>query len=119
LRRREERLVRLGAVFVLLAVVLPSVTYMGHWPIAGVHAHNDEAAPHTHSAPNSDEHASHCHVGPAKCAGSQAMVGSIWVGEDAGLLTLDAPHRRMETQHEARAADGVSVRLLQPPQPLV
>ncbi len=95
---RRSGLVSAMAVFILLGAVLPNVAYLGHGQSAPSHDHSS----HQPNAPQNaagEEHALHCHAGPAGCAGAQSMVGAIWVGEDSGLLapggetrtTLDSP----------------------------
>ena len=95
---------RFAALVILIGCILPQVTYLGHWPVPGVTSAIAESDEHEAAAapgqPAEDpegeggiEHELHCHTGPSKCGGPQAMVGSVWVGEDAGLLGLDnAPH---------------------------
>jgi hypothetical protein len=110
---KRRRLLRFGAWFVLLAAVLPNVAYVGHWPGSGDgHSHAESHESHSEVI----DHALHCHVGPAKCVGGQAMVGAYWIGEDAGLLSLYGPDVSIEAAQEGRALAGAAQRLLHPPQ---
>jgi hypothetical protein len=106
---------RLFALFVLAAAMLPNILYIGHWgpPTAAAHSHSQAA--HHQPAPEADEHAQHCHTGPAKCAGPQALAGAIWVGEDAGLLGLNTTPRIIPISEELYVLDSFGSRLLQPP----
>ena len=107
---RRETIVRVGSWLILVFALLPAITYMGHWPL-GMDAHV-EAAPDSAAAA---EHEAHCHGGVSRCAGGEAMVGSMWVGEDSGLLSLNSPHMRVETHDRTAAREGEPSRILQPP----
>jgi hypothetical protein len=113
----RRNLLRLGALFVLLAAVLPNVTYVGHWnapEASAAHTHSGES--HGDQVPaSSDDHAEHCHTGPAKCSGPHAITGSIWVGEDAGLLTLDPPLRILSRSGDIYVLEKLGSKILQPP----
>jgi hypothetical protein len=101
--------------FILLGVLLPNIVYLGHWGVGDTAAHE---ASHEHSASasdTSDAHTLHCHAGLSKCAGAQAMIGALWVGEDAGLLTFDAsPLPHFESAAVIPPESPVT-RILQPP----
>jgi hypothetical protein len=106
----SRRGLRILAIVVLVAAVLPNVLYLGHSPGAeAAHEHNGAESRGT------DEHELHCHKGPSRCAGPQSLTGSIWAGEDAGLLSLDRPVRAFVETRTESAADGVTARVLQPP----
>ncbi len=101
-------LIRVGALAVLLGVVAPNVTYVGHWPLAG-HTHDivDEAT--------ANEHAAHCHVGPSKCSGQTDFTGAWWVGQEP---PVPAPAPKEELVHQLPdiiPSDPPSSRLLHPP----
>lgn len=84
LPHRIARLMRPRTLAWLLAVAyLPSVTFFGHWDLrvdipgtnvyVGFVAPHEAGATHVHSHDGStgdqagDEHAHHCHAGPAEC----------------------------------------------------
>lgn len=106
---RRERFVRIGSFFVLAFALLPAITYMGHWPLPAVHHHAKA------SAEDTEEHELHCHTGVSHCAGSEATVGSSWVGEQPETVSLTTPDQRVETSENAAALEGVMPRILQPP----
>ncbi len=81
---RHSTLVRCGAAFVLLAVILPNLMYVGHWS-----SDHDTQKHSADSGVNVAAHAAHCHFGPAKCSGEPALVGTWWVGEEPFKLWLD------------------------------
>jgi hypothetical protein len=109
---KRERLVRLGAWFVLLAALLPNVSYMGHWPIAGADVHLEAGVD-----PSSviAEHEAHCHIGPANCGGGESMVGTPFAGEENGVLSLPGSETKFDGGHEQRPLEGYAARILQPP----
>ncbi len=111
---RRERLIAFGAWFVLLAALLPNVTYMGHWPIGGLDVHFDEGSD---PAAALAEHEDHCHVGPAHCGGGESMVGTPFAGEDSGALSLPGSEMKFDALHDQRPQDGFAARILQPPRP--
>ncbi len=56
-------------MLVLLLAVIPNAIYLEHWPLLGVVSVNTEE--------ESEDHAAHCHGGPAGCAdqsGAQSVV---------------------------------------------
>lgn len=110
---RRERIIRVGSWLILVLALMPAITYMGHWPIAGLHVHAEESAD---PAAALAEHADHCHVGVSHCAGGEAMVGSSWVGDEPDLLSLGAPNVKIEGEMRIAPREGASVRILQPPQ---
>lgn len=91
-RVRRERLIRAGSLVILLFAILPSVTFVGHGPIA---VGPSQSQNHVHSGvpqggDDEGDHASHCHKGLSKCGGgSQSLVGTWWVGDDAGVPDPD------------------------------
>jgi hypothetical protein len=94
-----------------MLALLPAITYMGHWPLAGMDVHIDTTA----DSSALEDHEAHCHVGVSHCAGGEAMVGSIWAGEESNLLSLNSPHVKVETDFQTSARDGEPSRILQPP----
>lgn len=83
--RRRKRLVRIGAVVVLLGAILPNVAFLGHWTILGLEATvvaNEE----------SHDHASHCH-GNSSCA-DEVGYGLQWWSEGEDTLVLDSGAQR-------------------------
>jgi hypothetical protein len=119
---RKTHLLRFGAFLVLLTAVLPNVTYVGHWsaPDAGAVAHTHVENSHGEQPDSSaDDHAQHCHTSPAGCSGPSAIAGSIWVGEDAGLLNLDAAPHTERVGMDYHALNTFGSKILQPPRPLV
>ena len=107
---RRERMIRIGSWLVLVLALLPAITYMGHWPAAGVDLHADAHGPSTAA-----EHEAHCHGGVSHCAGGEAIVGSIWIGEESDLLSLNAPNMKVETNRLTAAVEGEPSIILQPP----
>ena len=102
------------AVFILLGAVVPNVLYLGHTdaPVAHSHARQLPGLP---QAPAGEEHALHCHSGPAGCAGAQAMVGSVWAGEDHGLLAPAAETQRLPADNQITTLEAPVIRHLEPP----
>ncbi|MCC7366020.1 MAG: hypothetical protein IT303_16770 [Dehalococcoidia bacterium] len=110
---------------VLLAALLPMLSYAGHWELhlrlpgfeattPAAHTHDHHAADATHSD-DADRHAEHCHGGPASCsdvpfAGSSAfaLAGQALavLGSEGQLLALAAltwaPHRGQTIVPELR-----------------
>ena len=109
MKARREHMLRLGSWLILVFALLPGVTYMGHWS-AGAGSHAD-----AHDSSSLTEHEAHCHGGLSKCAGAEAMVGTMWVGEESGLLSLTSPDLRVETSETVAAIEGELSRILQPP----
>jgi hypothetical protein len=115
---------RFAALVILFGAIVPQALYVGHWPVPGVtsvtaeallHAHEDAEGGH-HQDEGSPEHELHCHAGPSKCGGPQAMVASVWVGEDSGLLGLDSTPRAQSSETATLSVDPPVSRILQPPQ---
>ena len=114
---------RFAALIILFGSIVPQVLYVGHWPVPGVISVTAESEEHEHEVhsgfPNEGEggidHELHCHTGPSKCGGPQAMVSSVWVGEDSGLLGLDSTPRAQSTDNAALKLDPPSYSILQPP----
>ena len=99
----------------LLAAVMPNVLYIGHGPTAPSHSHSAEAPARDEGT---DEHVQHCHVGAAKCAGPQSLVGTWSVGE--GLLIPQPPLLRVVQESEYVAAiESEPSLFLRPPQATV
>lgn len=117
---------RFAALLILFGSVLPQVLYVGHWPAPGVtnvsaeaveRAHDESASADSHGE-GGGAHELHCHAGPSKCGGPQAMVGAVWVGEDSGLLGLDATPRAQSRDTAMLNVEAPFSRILQPPQPI-
>lgn len=108
---RQKRWVRWGAIFVLLMVLLPNVAYVGHWSPFGstTHAHS------LHTEPQETDHAAHCHEGPARCGGPQAIVGTWWIGDDPNPISTEEPHLTLQSADHATAIEPHSDRILRPP----
>ena len=70
---RRSGLVSAIAVFILLGAVLPNVAYLGHGQTTPSHNHATDR-PYTPRSSSGEEHALHCHAGPAGCAGVDAQV---------------------------------------------
>jgi len=85
---RRDRLIRVGGLVVLLAAVLPNVLYVGHLPASG-HQHIDTAA-------EAEEHAEHCHLGPAKCSGQASLTGTWTIGDHEWSLAPNARPEQIE-----------------------
>ena len=117
-RPLNQYLLQLSCFFVLVMAVIPSVTFFGHWEVQPLdeHSHVAATAPFTPQEGDDGEHTSHCHVGPASCAGGVAMVGAIWIGEDAGLLAMNGSQQRLWTGHVTPQHEAPTSRILQPPQ---
>lgn len=84
--RRGRRLLAAGSALVLLLAVLPSVLYLGHWPLPG---------PHAAELPSSAgdalrEHAGHCHLISAACGDQPGGAVAWWVGGQRWALPADA-----------------------------
>ena len=98
----------------LLAALLPNVSYMGHWPIAGADVHLEAGVD---PASVIAEHEAHCHIGPANCGGGESMVGTPFAGEDNGVLSLPGSEmkfdavtttaRRTATRRESSSRRGL------------
>ncbi|MEX0683506.1 MAG: hypothetical protein WD904_04280 [Dehalococcoidia bacterium] len=111
----RNRFVRSVARFILLGVLLPNFVYLGHWTTTGTEAHETT---HHHRQPDAaadDAHTLHCHTGISKCGGAQAMVGALWVGEDAGLFAPDDAPKPILLAPAAIAPEPPTLLLLQPP----
>lgn len=116
-KRRGQKLLRAGAVFVLLAAVMPNVLYIGHGPTEPSHK-----SPHSHGAAAADvgstsgeAHVQHCHVGAAKCAGPQSLVGTSWIG-DSHLPPEPGLVRVIGEPTAITVLDPSPVKFLHPPQ---
>jgi hypothetical protein len=109
--RRQRRRLRPWALIILVLAFVPNVSYMGHWSSTGAYAQTSHEA-HRESA---EDHAAHCHTSAAKCS-AQSLVGSLWAGEDAGLLSFTAPYLREQDFDDRPATDAPASRILQPPQ---
>lgn len=109
--RTRNLLIRIGALAVLLGVVAPNVTYVGHWPLGGhTHEIQDEAT--------ANEHASHCHLGPSKCSGQTYFTGTWWAGQEPLSVATAPKEELVPGSAERTPTDPPSSRLLQPPRPL-
>ncbi len=111
---RRSGLASAVAIFLLLGAVLPNVFYLGHAQPALSHDH----AVHQSSTPPDaagEEHALHCHAGPSGCAGGQSMVGSIWVGDDAGFVAPSGVMRTALNSSQPTTPEAPVISLLKPP----
>lgn len=113
---------RFAALFILFASIAPQALYIGHWPVPGVVDVSAEDTAHTHQLDadghhdgSSPEHELHCHNGPSKCGGPQALVASVWAGEDSGLLGLDSTPRAQPSDTATLSVEPPVSRILQPP----
>lgn len=62
-----------------------------------------------------EEHAAHCHVGPAHCGGGESMIGTPFVGDDNGGLALSGHESEIDTESMLAAVNGHAKPILQPP----
>ena len=93
---RQRRFVRVFALLVLLAAILPQVTYLGHWSIRGLSVS---------ATAGGDGHANHCH-GSSACA-DQAAYGFQWLSDTQDAVSLDGGLARAEPrQRDASPADA-------------
>lgn len=106
--RQQRILVSAGALFVLVAALLPGIVYMGHWGSAGT---NHDHAGETHATSHED----HCHVGPARCSGGLSMVGTWWVGEDPVSVEPDTIPTILTSNHDPLPGSAHAARIFQPP----
>lgn len=104
----RKRFLRVTSWLILVFALLPSITYFGHWPAmaAGPHGHDDSSV---------SAHQAHCHGKVSSCAGSEAMVGTVWAGDDTGVLSLTSPDRYIEIKQTVAAVEGEPSLVLQPP----
>lgn len=112
-RSRQRRIVRLGALFVLLIVMLPSIAYVGHWDpfrVQPTHAHSLH-----HEPSDNQDHAAHCHEGPSTCTGPQATVGSWWIGDDPGPIAAAGPTLEISIDLYQPKIEAFSGRIVPPP----
>jgi hypothetical protein len=111
--KSKLRIIRWGAIFVLLMVMLPSITYVGHWDPFGVsptHAHS------LHHDPDAQQdHAAHCHSGPSTCTGPQATVGSWWIGGDPSPVTAPEPTLAVPITDDQSETQAFTARVVPPP----
>jgi hypothetical protein len=120
--RKRERIVRWGAWFVLLAALLPNISYMGHWPITSAdgsdeHAHGVER-PAGHDS-ESDAHVAHCHAGPKSCGGGESTVGTPVIGEnDEDAAAIPGTEDGIDRSLRHVRADGYPVVDPRPPRHL-
>jgi hypothetical protein len=105
--RTQQRIVRLGAAFIMVGAMLPNVTFLGHWPADQTHSHVTGQA-------DAQSHADHCHDGPSSC-GPHALVGTWWVG-DGETISLDSAPRLVAGSEDETAAEVFPSRVLRPPQ---
>ncbi len=111
---RRGGLVSAMAVFILLGAVLPNVGYLGHAQTTPSHNHATQQST-TPQNSSGEEHALHCHAGPAGCAGAQSMVGAIWVGEDSGLIPPASETRTTPDSSQPTTPEAPVFRILKPP----
>ncbi len=106
--RKRTLLVRAGALAVLAGVVLPNLAFVGHWS-GGGHAHP------IHSEAAAVEHATHCHLGPSRCAGQADFTGAWWTGHAPSSITTGATERMVPSPDALSETDPPAARLLDPP----
>jgi hypothetical protein len=111
---RRSGLASTVAVFILLGAVLPNVLYLGHAQPAFSQSHAEHQS-NTQQETSGEEHALHCHAGSAGCAGAQAMVGAIWVGEDSGLTPSANEARPISDASQPTAPEAPVSPILEPP----
>ncbi len=102
------------AVFILLGAVLPNVAYVGHAQPAPSHNHATRQ-PNAPQDSSGEEHALHCHTGPAGCTGGQSMVSAIWVGEDSGLIAPVSETRTALDSSQPTIPEAPVFPILEPP----
>lgn len=115
---KRDQMIRLGAWLILVLVLMPNISYMGHWPeMAGTaHDHDYSAEPIDPGAAGSvAEHAAHCHAGPAHCGGGESMIGTPFVGDDTEGLALPGHESKIDTRRLLAALSGHATLVLQPP----
>mgnify|MGYP005848907595 FL=1 len=110
-KRTREFLIRVGALVVLLGVLLPNVTYVGHWS-KGEH---DEAI---HDEAQAIVHAQHCHLGPSKCSGQQDFTGTWWIGREPPSVFAAFREEALPAAVVLAAPEPPLTRLLEPPRPV-
>lgn len=112
-RSGRRRIVRLGSIFVLLMVMLPSIAYVGHWDslhVKPTHAHS------LHHEPNDrQDHTDHCHEGPSTCTGPQATTGSWWIGEDPSPIVTAGSVLLIHLRDDHSRVDAFEDRIVPPP----
>lgn len=112
-RSQRRRIVRLGSIFILLMVMLPSIAYVGHWDpfhVKPTHAHS------LHHEPNDNQdHAAHCHEGPSTCTGPQATTGSWWIGDDPNPIVAGDPVAAGNTDVDHGELEAFEDRIVPPP----
>jgi hypothetical protein len=87
---RRRCLIRCGAIVVLLVALLPSIAYLGHWPLGPSDDH------HFHTPAEAEAHATHCHTTASQCTGEAATTGTFWFGDDASPIPADGQLRQIE-----------------------
>jgi hypothetical protein len=119
---KRAQFVRLGSWLVLAFALIPNISYMGHWPeIAGTaDDHHNDAATNALTDPSgmdaeTEEHAAHCHIGPAHCGGGESMVGTPFVGEDTEGLALPGYEAIIDNNQPLSALTGHAPPILEPP----
>ena len=101
---RRDRLIRVGGLVILLAAVMPNVLYLGHWSVAG------EAHGGIHTAAEAEEHAAHCHLGPAKCSGQASFTWTWTIGDHEWSLAPNARPQQIELgEYEHYAEPSLSI----------
>jgi hypothetical protein len=103
------------AVFILFGAVLPNVGYLGHTQPTPSHNHATQQPNTPQDSSSGEEHTLHCHAGPAGCAGAQAMVGAIWVGEDSKLIAPPSETRTAPYSSQPSTPEAHVFPILEPP----
>jgi hypothetical protein len=88
-----RHLLRIAPV-AMLAAMLPSALYIGHWPVfqppieqadSGGHAHHAEAAAAANETEDAHAAAGHCSAGPSRCTEAPAPNAQPILFTDSGL----------------------------------
>lgn len=106
--RQQRMIVSAGALFVLVAALLPGIVYMGHW---GSAAKNHDHAGEMHATAHED----HCHIGPSKCSGGLSTVGTWWVGEDPVAVEPDTVPTILVEDSNVAVVSAHAEPIFQPP----
>ncbi len=109
---------RMAALALLLGAILPNVSFIGHWgafggapdPAAPTHASHDPLGP-----AEAEQHARHCHVGPARCSGQSSLVGTWSIGDATSGLLIDGSLALIELSVARTHAEPPRARIAHPP----
>ena len=111
---RTERRATTLMVLVLIAALLPSLTYLGHWeqlaPPDAVTVH----LPHHQPSESDGNHANHCHEGAAGCAEQPVPSSADLLLAGIEISRFDPPTVATPPVQE-RAPAGLQLAPLTPP----